>query len=277
MLTISFGLYRRWGYDIFIKIYEYQKLRGDFKIGPIILCKGYEFQVPPKFRKDLDFYIFDPNDTEGIYKILKKNKVDVALMYSWNYFIREPILSEFVCMCLHPSLVPENRGGTPIQNQIVSGVKNSGLSLFRMEKGIDTGPLYDQTAMSLIGNVQDILGRMTELGTLMTKNLISDYINGDFRLTSQSKSKKYPTLKRRLPSQSEINLSSLAKMNFNELNNLVRGLLSPYPNAFIRKGGKKILIQEIERFPKKPRGMSFKLKDGWAKVVKKTVESNPIA
>jgi len=268
MLKIVFCLYRQWGFDIFNNILKYQKERKDFQVGPMILAKQHEIKIPSNIRKNFKIYIVDPNDTLTIYKILKKHGVDMACMYSWSWIVREPILSNFICLCVHPSLVPQNRGGTPIQNQIISGVENSGLSLFRMDKGIDSGPLYKQTVMSLIGNVNDIFSRMTNLGTILTKELISDYMNNTLVFSPQKSLKKYVVLKRRTPDQSELKFSNLSKMTFDEVNNLVRGLLYPYPNAFIIIKGKKYLLQGIEKYPKKPNGLSFKLKDCYAKLIK---------
>lgn len=266
MLTVSFGIYRQWGFDIFKKIYEYQKIRGDFKIGVVFAPKDLQFKFPARLKKEIAFFEVDPNDTTNIHKILKRHKTDIACMYSWNFFVKEPLLSDFICLCLHPSLVPKNRGGTPIQNQILSGQNDSGLSLFRMTEGMDTGPVYKQTGMSLLGTVQNILLRMVDLGTIMTKDLISDYINDTLKFYPQKNPTKFPPLKRRKPEESEIKLENLPNTTFNELNNLVRGLLDPYPNAFFIKNGKKYLVRGVEKYPKKPSGLSFKIKDGWAKI-----------
>jgi methionyl-tRNA formyltransferase len=262
MLKIAFCLYRQWGLDIFKEIEKYQKLRGDFKIGPVIVCKDYEFKKPK------GAYVVDPNDTEAIYKILKKSKPDIVCMYSWSWIVREPILSEFICLCIHPSLVPENRGGTPIQNQMILGIKDSGVSLFKMDKGIDSGPLYKQTVISFRGNVHDIFKRMVDTGSILTKELISNHINGTLKFKPQKVSKSLPALKRRTPEMSEIKIEELPRLTFEKLNNLVRGLLPPYPTAFIKEAGKTIYIEGIEKYPKKPIGKSYKIKDGWVRLTK---------
>jgi methionyl-tRNA formyltransferase len=273
MLTVSFAIYRQWGFDIFKNIYEYQKLRGDFEIGAVIACKEYQFEFPEELKKEVNFNVVDPGDTEKIYKIFKKHKTDLACMYSWSYFVKEPLLSKFICLCLHPSLVPQNRGGTPIQNQILAGQNDSGLSLFRMEEGMDTGPVYKQCVMSLMGNINDIFSRMTDLGSSMTKDLISDYINGTLKFTPQINPTRYPPLKRRKSEESEIKLEDLPETAFNDLNNLVRGLLDPYPNAFFIRNGKKYLVRGVEKFPDNPGGLSFKIKDGWVKITDHSIEA----
>lgn len=262
MIKIAFCLYREWGYQIYKNILDYQTLRGDFKIAPIIACTDYQFKLPE------DGIVVNPNDTNAIYKILKKEKADLVCFFSWSYIVREPILSEFICLCLHPSLVPQNRGGTPIQNQIIAGVKDSGVSLFRMVKDIDAGPVYKQTTMSLLGDIDSIFNRMVDLGTLLTKDLITDHINGNLAFVPQKGLEKYPILKRRTPDMSKIKQTDLKITNFEDLNNKVRSLLDPYPNAFIDIKEKRIYIQEIIKYPTKPSGLSLKIKDGYAKITK---------
>lgn len=266
MLKVAFCLYRQWGLDICKEIEKYSKVRGDFKIGPVILCKDYQFKKPK------GAFVVDPNDTSSIYRILKKSKADIVCMYSWSWIVREPLLSEFICLCVHPSLVPENRGGTPIQNQMTAGVKDSGVSLFRMDKGIDSGPLYKQTVISFRGNVHDIFGRMVDVGSILTKELISDYINGNLKFKPQKISPDTPVLKRRTPEMSEIKKTDLPRLTFEKLNNIVRGLLPPYPSAFIKEGTKAVLIEEIEKYPEKPSGKSYKIKDGWMRLIKYKVK-----
>lgn len=190
-----------------------------------------------------------------------------------SWIVKEPVLSNFICLCLHPSLVPQNRGGTPIQNQIMAGVENSGISLFKMDKGIDSGPVYKQTVMSLIGDINDIFRRMVELGTILSKNLISDYINGYLKFKPQNTTNKPSVLKRRKPEQSEIKKSDLKDMTFDQLNSFVGSLLYPYPNAYFVKNNKIIYLQKVVLYPKRPTGLFLKLKNGYAKITKYEVKS----
>ena len=76
-------------------------------------------------------------------------------------------------------MLPNYRGGTPIQHQLINGEINSGITVFKMNDVIDGGDIYQQTAMSLVGNVNDIFGRMAELGSIITKRLITNQLNGE--------------------------------------------------------------------------------------------------
>jgi len=288
MLRIAFALYRQWGYDIFKNIFAYQKIRKDFTIDTLLVVPNHQFDIEKNVKKQIKTYIVDPNDTEKLYSILSKNKIDMVFWYSWSWIVRKSILDDFICLCLHPSLLPKYRGGTPIQHQIIDGEKMSGVTIFKMTGDIDAGHIYKQEPMSLAGNVNDILLRMIDIGTIMTKNIIQDAVGDKLVFIPQKNLQKYPPNKRRAPSQSEIKIEDLNIMTFKDLYNLVRGLLDPYPNAYIAINNHQILIQSVEKyitFPKNSivisseneypletfktnRNIYLKLKDGYAKLVK---------
>lgn len=70
---------------------------------------------------------------------------------------------------LHPSLLPRYRGPAPIEAAILAGDAETGVSLMRLDAGMDTGPLYAQATMPLTGHesraelYQRLFGRGTEL------------------------------------------------------------------------------------------------------------------
>ncbi len=52
---------------------------------------------------------------------------------------------------LHPSLLPRHRGATPVQATILAGDAETGVTLMRMDAGLDTGPIVAQTRVALDG------------------------------------------------------------------------------------------------------------------------------
>jgi methionyl-tRNA formyltransferase len=53
---------------------------------------------------------------------------------------------------VHPSLLPRHRGATPIPATIAAGDGSAGVSIIRMDDGIDTGPIVAQDAWTLVGD-----------------------------------------------------------------------------------------------------------------------------
>ena len=69
---------------------------------------------------------------------------DLAVVGAYGLLLPKPILDapRLGCVNLHASLLPRWRGAAPIQRAILAGDTETGISLFRMEEGLDTGPVY---------------------------------------------------------------------------------------------------------------------------------------
>ena len=60
----------------------------------------------------------------------------------WRWIVPKHIVEEHECICFHMTDVPFGRGGSPLQNLIIRGHKNTVLTSLRMEEGVDSGPVY---------------------------------------------------------------------------------------------------------------------------------------
>lgn len=267
-MKIAFVIYRKWAFDIL------KKISSSSNVIHLITNKEVEFPLP-EAKRYAKVNLIEENDNDKIYKILQENKVEVVLFYGWSWIIGDKILDNFLCFSLHPSPLPRYRGGSPIQHQILNKEKRSAVSVFKMTQGIDTGDIYMQLPMSLSGDINDIFNRIISLGTKITRKFLLDYKKGKVKFTPQNNLDKYPSFKRRRPEDSEIKESSLKNMTFENLYNLVRGLLDPFPNAFIINGDKKITILKVkksknmntkENIITSEQGIFLKLKDGFAKI-----------
>ena len=167
---------------------------------------------------------------------------DLVLFYGWSKIIPSRIVSKYKCIMLHPSPLPRYRGGSPIQNQIIRGEKNSAVTIFVMDQGIDTGDIVGQEEMSLDGDIPDIFNRMSKIGTSLTRR----FLKGDYKRVEQN-NKNATYFTRRKPAQSEITIEELSKSSGNHIFNKVRMLTGPYPSAFIKTiDGKKILLKKAD-------------------------------
>ena len=83
----------------------------------------------------------------------------------WSWIIKDDIINNYPCICLHPSPLPKYRGGSPMQHQIINGEKTSAVTLFEMDEGIDTGDILFQKKFSLDGDLDDIYRRVSDIGT----------------------------------------------------------------------------------------------------------------
>lgn len=285
MIRVAFAIYRTWGYEIYKKILSSYTNNRSIDITTLVIADSYPFtnnsfaSLPNTINK----YIIDPTNTEQLFEIFTKDKIDIICFYSWSFIVQKKLLDSFTCLCLHPSKLPLYRGGTPIQHQIMNGEKQSAVTIFKMSEGIDAGDIYKQTSISLEGNINDVFLEMIKKGTVLTRELINDALQNKLQFTPQKNLEKFPPNKRRKPSDSEITFTLAKQKTYQYIYNLVRGLLDPYPNAYIDLPFGKILIQQVkktthptgiilsEKIPKeilinRP-VLSLQLSDGYAELV----------
>jgi methionyl-tRNA formyltransferase len=138
--------------------------------------------------------------------------------------------------------LPKFRGGSPIQNQIIRGIKKTKTTSFIMNEKLDAGDILIQKDLSLEGSLNDIFSRMISNDYF----LINKIINSKFK--KQKQTGKITTYKRRKPEESELDTLDFSKKY---LYNFIRMLADPYPNAFIKIGKKKIIFKDVKYDGKK--------------------------
>ena len=97
------------------------------------LCKFlfvYEGRYPNILQ---DEYQYDKTKDWNYY-FLKENKIDLTVVYYWNYLIPEDIVNKYNVYNLHPSLLPKYRGPYPILFQLLHNESILGLTLYKMDK-----------------------------------------------------------------------------------------------------------------------------------------------
>lgn len=164
---------------------------------------------------------------------------DVILFYGWSKMIPPEVYRNKLCLILHPSALPKFRGGSPLQHQIMSGKKTSAVTICRATNKLDAGEIFTQTPFSLEGTLEDIFERIIEIGTKDTITILNILSSGEFITRVQDESQA-TTYKRRTPEQSELTLKDFKTKSAKSLNNFIRSLADPYPNAFIKIKGKKL-------------------------------------
>jgi methionyl-tRNA formyltransferase len=66
---------------------------------------------------------------------------DALLVCAFGALIKEPLLSDYEILNLHPSLLPRWRGAAPIERAIMAGDAETGVSIMRLTAGLDSGPV----------------------------------------------------------------------------------------------------------------------------------------
>lgn len=141
--------------------------------------------------------------------------------------VPDDIVNDFECVCFHMTDVPYGRGGSPLQNLILRGHRETKITALRMDCGLDTGPVYLKRPLSLDGSALEIYKR----AACITYDMIRELVVRQPEPLSQVG--ETVVFRRRTPEQSE-----LPKAYSNsELYDFIRMLdAETYPRAFLEHG-----------------------------------------
>jgi|JI6StandDraft_1071083.scaffolds.fasta_scaffold22122_3 methionyl-tRNA formyltransferase len=147
----------------------------------------------------------------------------------WSMRVPDEWLDSHECVCFHMTDVPYGRGGSPLQNLIQRGHRDTMLTALRMVHEMDAGPVYAKRPLSLEGSAEEIYLRAGRLSA----EIIADMVRDEPVPVAQSG--EPVVFKRRRPEQSAIpaDLPDLGA-----LHDFIRMLdAEGYPQAFIEHGG----------------------------------------
>ena len=124
---------------------------------------------------------YKPSTHDEIRLIIEKDKPDLVITIAYGQLIPEPLLDlpKHGWINVHFSTLPKWRGAAPVQWAILNGDKESGISIFKLERGMDTGPIYLMQSIQIESSErsEELLERLSILGSSLTLDsltLISD-------------------------------------------------------------------------------------------------------
>lgn len=108
--------------------------------------------------------------------IFARYQVDVMIVAAYGLILPESFLAlpRFGCINVHASLLPRWRGASPIQQAILAGDAETGVTLMKMDAGLDTGGILAKAACPVLATdtSQDLHDRLARLGaTLLSETL----------------------------------------------------------------------------------------------------------
>jgi methionyl-tRNA formyltransferase len=148
---------------------------------------------------------------------------------------------KFGCLNVHTSLLPKYRGAAPIQWAVLNDDLETGVTIMKMDVGLDTGDILSQerTAIAPEDNAKTLHDRLAQIGADLLVKTIPDYISGKIGPRPQSADGVVyaPKIKKQ---DGQIDWSKPARSIWNQ----VRGLV-PWPGAysFLRAEPKPYLLK----------------------------------
>ena len=132
---------------------------------------------------------FEKLDADAV-STLTKIKADLFIVASYGKIIPQSILDipRFGCLNIHPSLLPKYRGASPLQTTIISDDHETGVTIIKMDAGMDHGPIVTSKKVSF-ENWPPTFGDMEKQLAITGAEILADsipaYISGSLEPTEQ--------------------------------------------------------------------------------------------
>ena len=176
-------------------------------------------------------------------KVLRSKTADVIVVSAYGLILPAEIVENTAipCINIHASLLPRWRGAAPIQRAIMAGDDSTGITIMRMSKGLDTGPIIASRKIAIGNdNAGAVHDRVAKLGSEMIVECLDELSKGKLHTTPQAT--EGITYAHRLhPSDEVIDWKRSAR----EILLQIRAL-SPKPGASFRNSGDKWKVFSAE-------------------------------
>lgn len=166
---------------------------------------------------------------------------DYIFLPHWSYIMPKEITDNWECVVFHMTDLPYGRGGSPLQNLIVRGHKETKISAIRVTEKLDGGPIYMKHALSLEGSAQEIFMRCSDI---IFQEMIPQFLDQEKGKITPIPQEGEPVLfKRRKPEDGKIT----PDMETDQIYDYIRMLdAEGYPRAFIEFGGYRLELERAE-------------------------------
>jgi methionyl-tRNA formyltransferase len=174
----------------------------------------------------------------------RAHAADAAVVVAYGMILPKAILDAPArgCLNLHASLLPRWRGAAPIQRAIMAGDKETGVTIMKMDEGLDTGPvaMAERVAIGPDATAGELHDRLARLGADLMARALAALSRGALTFTPQPA--EGVTYARKIANEeARIDWARPAA----EVHNQVRGL-APFPGAFFEadlgKGSERVKV-----------------------------------
>jgi len=161
---------------------------------------------------------------------LRQLQPDLIVVAAYGQILPRDILNlpKFGCLNVHGSLLPKHRGASPIQSAILNGETETGVTIMKMDAGLDTGEIVSQRRAPILpeDNSQTLHDRLARLGADLLVETIPDYAAG--KISPRPQPKEGATYAAKIKKEDgRIDWSGPAEKILNRLR-----AFTPWPGAF---------------------------------------------
>lgn len=189
--------------------------------------------------------VFQPEKIRDLIAEIEELKPDLVVVVAYGQIIPQAILDipKFGCINVHGSLLPKYRGAAVIQAPILFGDRETGVTIMKMDAGLDTGPILAQKSLPLEPHetAATLFPKIAELGASMLPGTLKRFIAGGLKPQPQNEA---------LASYVKILNKEDAAIDWtkaaSDIECFVRAM-TPWPIAWTRWNGKMLRITEVDK------------------------------
>ncbi len=186
------------------------------------------------------------------FEILKQLAPEVIVVVAFGQIIPQSILDlpPYGCVNVHASLLPKYRGAAPIQWAVIDGEEVSGVTIMRMDAGLDTGDMISKVIVPITKEEtgESLFDKLSVAGAKLLVDTLPSIVDGSAVYEKQPAVSPTPYAAMIEKEMGAIDWNKTAV----ELERLVRGLNS-WPSAYTKVNGKTLKIWKAEVVMKKTR------------------------
>jgi methionyl-tRNA formyltransferase len=153
--------------------------------------RGRRTQAPPvaEAARELDLDLLQVTDVneEAALERIRAAAPQALAVCAFGQLIREPLLSAWPMLNVHPSLLPRWRGAAPIERSIMAGDERTGVCVMQVTAGLDSGPvaLCEEMGIGPEDDFESLSSRLATLGGELLVRAFDLLAEGDLELAEQ--------------------------------------------------------------------------------------------
>nr|WP_297347946.1 formyltransferase family protein [uncultured Glaciecola sp.] len=221
--------------------------------------------------KGIELYKIDHVNDDFVNQLIQKYDLDWLFIIGWSQIANRRLLDSpnKGVLGMHPTLLPIGRGRAAIPWAIIKDLNKTGVTLFKLDEGVDTGPILSQLEIPLTQKTTatDLYNKVDIAHVQLIKNVIPQILKDSVQLKIQDDNRA-TVWEGRKPEDGLISL----KFSRDKAERLIRATTRPYPGAFIHINGNKYIIWSAQLVSKRTSGLCIQFPDGFLECLDWEVE-----
>ena len=223
--------------------------------------RGREVKMPPvkMLALELGIPIMQPEKLRApeAMEQLRAWSPDLIVVAAFGQILKQDVLDlpRYGCLNVHASLLPRWRGAAPINAAILHGDEETGVTIMKMDAGLDTGAMLSKRAMRLPpdGTAGSVTDALSHLGADLLIETLPRWLAGEIKPQPQDDS---------LSTYAPMMKKEEGRLDFtrdvNELERQVRAL-NPWPGAFMEIDGATLKIHRAHAHVRQTSSLALEL------------------